>query len=65
MSRCEAARLEPPDPPEPMFDSLENCMAERCGIDADCDDCVEPHCLCRDWQDETKDDYTKEDYDDN
>lgn len=61
MSRCEAARLEPPDLPEPLFDSLESCALERCGANFDCDDCHQSRCACGDWQDET-DEASADDY---
>lgn len=41
---------------KPLFDSLETCRIERCGIDADCEDCGRDKiCPCENWQDEKGD----------
>jgi len=63
LDRCEAAYLREPERKEPLFDSLEDCIAERCGVDCDCDDCIVKACLCRNWQDETNEqDLMADDY---
>jgi len=48
------------DYPAPLFDSLESCRIERCGVGSDCDGCKEKHCPCVNWEYETD----EEDYDD-
>jgi len=63
MSRCEAARENEPDKPGRKYNSFEACALDYCGPDkVSCEHCDSNICPCEDWQDETKDDYSADDY---